>query len=271
MQPCINEATTMSTDFPTDVRAYAEAGFESMELWLPKVEQFIGAGGSLEAAARLLQQAGVRAVAACAQGGILLSDGEARRQALAQLRDRAGATRALGADTIIVYSESAEQVDEDTYSRAARNLAEACDLVADFGVTIALEFIKGSHLVGSLPTARRVVAEAGRANLGVLFDTFHFYAGVSKMEDLIACDGADLAFVHVNDAADRPREILTDADRVLTGEGVFPVREMLRIIRDKGYEGYCSLELFNRELWDTDPWEVARRAHASLTEFLAGL
>jgi 2-keto-myo-inositol isomerase len=143
--------------------------------------------------------------------------------------------------------------------------------VADFGVTIALEFIKGCPLVGSLATARQVVAGARRPNVGVLFDTFHFYAGVSKMEDLRACDGADLAFVHVNDAADRPREVLTDADRVFLGHGILPVREMLQIIKGKGYEGYCSLELFSRPLWEADPFEVARKAHANVTEFLASL
>jgi len=261
----------MTTDFPTDVRAYADAGFESMEVWLAKVEQYFSEGGSIDSAAALLQQAGIRAVSACAQGDILLSDGEARHDALAQLRRRAGIARALGADTLIVYSESPQGVTEASYALAARNLAEACDVVADLGVTIALEFIKGSTLVGTLPTARMVVATAVRPNLGVLFDTFHFYAGMSKMEDLVACDGAALAFVHVNDGADRPREILTDADRVLLGEGVFPVREMLRLIKSKGYEGYCSFELFSRALWDADPREVASRAYANLTEFLAEL
>lgn len=270
MQPCINEATTMTTDFATDMRAYAEAGFESVELWLPKIESYLE-GKSVAAVERLLKQQGLRAVAACAQGGILLSEGEQRHTALEQLRSRCALTAALGADTLIVFSEQGDGVDEGTYARAAANLAEACDVAAEYGVTVALEFIKGSRLVGSPRTAQAVMRQADRANLGLLFDTFHFYAGVSKMEDLEALDVSRLALIHVNDARDRPREIWTDADRVLPGEGVLPLREMLSRLAAKGYEGYCSLELFSRPLWEGDPFDVARRAHASLTALLSGL
>ncbi|MGQ9554466.1 MAG: sugar phosphate isomerase/epimerase family protein [Anaerolineae bacterium] len=271
MQPCINQATTMTTDFATDMRAYAEAGFESVELWLPKLQQFLDAGSTLEAAESLLRQLGLKAVAACAQGDMLASTGPVRLQALAQLRRFLGMSRALGAETLVVYSESPQKVDESVYEQAVANLAEACDIAAEFGVTIALEFIKGSSLVGSLTTAQWLIERAKRPNLGLLLDTFHFYAGISKMEDLRALDATTLALVHINDAKARQREIWTDADRVLLGEGVLPLREMMTIIKSKGYEGYCSLELFNKSLWDADPFAVARCAHTSLTGFLANL
>ena len=56
MQACINQATTMTTDFATDLQAYAEAGFERVELWLDKVEAYLAEGGSLEKAQALLQR-----------------------------------------------------------------------------------------------------------------------------------------------------------------------------------------------------------------------
>lgn len=271
MQACINQATTMTTDFATDLQAYAEAGFERVELWLDKVEAYLAEGGSLEKAQALLQRLGLKAVAACAQGSCLASSGEARREVLGQLDRRLLLTRALGAETLVVYSESPEQVEPATYDVAAANLAEVCDRSAEFEVTIALEFIKGSRLVGSLPTAERLVRQAGRDNLGVLLDTFHFYAGISKMADLEAMDATRLALVHVNDCDAAPREIWTDRDRVLPGQGVLPLIEMLGIIRDKGYAGYCSLELFNRDHWEGNPFEVARLAHESLSRLLSAL
>jgi len=271
VQPCINQATTMTTDFATDMRAYAEAGFESVELWLPKLQQFLDKGNSLDAAESLLRQLGLRAVAACAQGGILASTGGERLQALEQLKRSLGLSRSLGAETLVVYSESPKSVSESDYDRAASNLEPACNIAAEFGVTIALEFIKGSTLVGSVTTAQWLIQRVRLPNLGLLFDTFHFYAGISKMEDLRALDASTLALVHINDAAAKPHEIWTDADRVLPGEGVLPLREIMGIIKGKGYEGYCSLELFNKSLWDEDPFAVARRAHTNLSEFLASL
>jgi len=268
---CINQATTMTTDFATDMRAYAEAGFEAVELWLPKLEDFLAQGHSLDEAERLLRQLGLAAVAACAQGDVLLSRAQEREKVLASLRKRLGLARALGAETFVVYSESPAHVEEADYELAAANLAEACAQAAPLGITIGLEFIKGSRLVGCLPTAQMLVRKVGRPNLGIVLDTFHFYAGVSKMEDLEQCDCSALALVHVNDVRAKPRELWTDADRVLPGQGVLPLSEILGLIKGKGYQGYCSLELFSRELWEQDPFAAARAAQEALAALLASL
>ena len=38
MRPCINQLTTKTTPFDKDVEAYARAGFDAVEVFLPKVE-----------------------------------------------------------------------------------------------------------------------------------------------------------------------------------------------------------------------------------------
>ncbi len=38
MQPCISEATTLSSTFAEDVRGYAAGGCRAMEVWLTKLE-----------------------------------------------------------------------------------------------------------------------------------------------------------------------------------------------------------------------------------------
>ncbi len=271
MRPCINQATTMTTDMATDLHAYAEAGFESVEVWLGKLETLLEQGGSLDRVQNLMHQVGIRAVAACAQGNCLLSEGDQRRAALKELERRLLFTRALGADVLVVYSESPDCLEEGVWQSIPQRLAEVADLAADHGVTIALEFIKGSRLIGSLATAERMVRAAARPNLGIAFDTFHFYAGVSKMADLERLEVRNLALVHVNDVADSPREGWTDADRILPGAGVLPLAEMLGLIHGKGYEGHASLELFSRDLWAADPFAVARDAHEAMTRLLAGM
>jgi len=71
MRPCINQATTMTTDFETDMRAYAAAGFDAVELWLAKVIDYAdtdphvcGKAGS-EQARRLLEELHLEPVCAC--------------------------------------------------------------------------------------------------------------------------------------------------------------------------------------------------------------
>jgi len=269
MLPCINQATTMTTDFALDMRVYAEAGFESVELWLPKLETFLEAGNSLESAQRLLRSLGLNAVGACAQGDVLIAEAGKRQAAMEQLRHRLIYCQALGAETLVVFAEPGPPPDSQSYKLAATNLAEVCDLASQHEVRIALEFIKDSKFLGSLLTAQLLVKKADRQNLGILFDTFHFYAGISKMEDLETLEDDMIGFVHINDVADKPRETWTDQDRVLPGEGVLPLSEIVGAIASKGYEGHCSLELFNQDLWRKDPFEVARLAHENLTSFLA--
>ena len=69
MKPCINEATTMTSSFETDIKAYSEAGFKAMEIWLEKVKKFI-TDNSLEVAKKLLEMSGLKAVSACSQEGL---------------------------------------------------------------------------------------------------------------------------------------------------------------------------------------------------------
>ena len=44
----------------------------------------------------------------------------------------------------------------------------------------------------------------------------------------------------------------------LVDEDQSPLTQMLRDLRDVGFRGYLSLELFNRELWKADALAVAR-------------
>lgn len=270
---CVNPATTMPTDFATDVRAYSAAGFRAMEIWLAKVEKFLESGQPLSAVAALLKDHGLTAPSACAQGDLLIAADEARAKALESLRRRLDICQSLGCPTLIVPSEPLPQPAPrpvaPLYDLAVENLAAACDIARPYGVRLALEFIKGPRLLGTPLTAQAIARRTGRANAGVLFDTFHFYAGYGKLEDLDALDGSRVFFVHVNDATgDVPREALTDKERVFIGEGVFPLPAILAKLRWIGYAGHYSLELFNEAAWADDPFAVARRAYANLTEFL---
>ena len=270
---CVNPATTMPSDFATDVRAYSAAGFRAMELWLAKVERYLAEGGSLAAAASLLREHGLRAPAACSQGDLMLSEGEERRRSLDELRRRLEILAAIGCPTLIVVAEALPQPLprplDSLYARAAAGLAEACDLARPYGVSLALEFIKGPRLAGTPLTAQEIARRAERENAGVLFDTFHFYAGYGKLEDLERLDGRRVLFVHVNDAPGSfPREALSDKERVFLGEGGFPLAAIFQGLRRAGYAGYYSLELFNDEVWALDPFAAARRAYANMVERL---
>ncbi len=64
---------------------------------------------------------------------------------------------------------------------------------------------------------------------------------------------------HINDYPATPeRAEITDAHRVFPGDGVAPLDALFRTLRDTGFRGMLSLELFNREYWNQDALYVAR-------------
>jgi 2-keto-myo-inositol isomerase len=273
---CINPATTMTSDLTTDVRAYATAGFRAMELWLPKVERYLQDGGSLTGVATLLADHGLQAAAADAgQENLLLSQGTERRKALDVVRRQLEILQATGCPVFVVPSEEVPQPLPcpvgSLYELAAANFAEACDVARPYGVSLALEFVggHGTRLVATPLTAQELVLRCGRENAGVVFDTFLFYTGCGKMEDIQQLNATSLLIVHVNDApASVPREALADRDRVLPGDGVFPLAAIFEHLERLGYSGRYSCELFNEELWSEDPVTVAQRAYSAMVKFV---
>ena len=99
-------------------------------------------------------------------------------------------------------------------------------------------------------------------------DVFHYYKGPIKPEDLERLTATNLAHVQVCDVAGVPREMMTDSDRVLPGEGDFRLDPVVARLREIGYAGYVSLELNNPVLWQLAPAQVADAATKSLRRLL---
>jgi sugar phosphate isomerase/epimerase len=71
--------------------------------------------------------------------------------------------------------------------------------------------------------------------------------------------------VHLNDMPDIPADLAhRDFDRVLPGEGVLDLPEIIAALEKSGYEGYFSIEMFSAKLWRLSAKEAARRCYESL-------
>jgi sugar phosphate isomerase/epimerase len=79
---------------------------------------------------------------------------------------------------------------------------------------------------------------------------------------------ANLAFVQLSDLSGVPRELATDADRVLPGDGDFQLEPVLQQLRTLGYDGWVSLELMNPMLWNTKASQVAELGIMALQRLL---
>ena len=267
MKPCISEATTMPGTFAEDVAAFADAGCPAMEVWLTKLEQHLEKHSGAETQ-KLLGDRGLTLAAASYQGGLLLSQGDARRSHFDHFRRRLELCQRFGIPTLLVIADFAGKLEDTDLGRAIVSLTQAAQWAAGFGVRLALEFRSSASFCTSLDTALAFVAQCGEPNVGINLDLFHYYTGPSKFDDLNLLVPANLAFVQVCDLAGVPRELATDSDRVLPGDGDFQITPILERLGSVGYEGYVSLELMNQTLWKTKATQVAELGMAALRRLL---
>ncbi len=114
------------------------------------------------------------------------------------------------------------------------------------------------------------MAQCGAANVGVCLDLFHYYCGPSKFEDLALLSPSALAWVQVCDLGGVPREIASDADRILPGDGDFQIEPILEHLDRIGYEGGVALEMLNPQLWKVPADLVADAGLRALQRLLGG-
>ncbi|MFX1297359.1 MAG: TIM barrel protein, partial [Promethearchaeota archaeon] len=77
-----------------------------------------------------------------------------------------------------------------------------------------------------------------------------------------------LWLIHINDAIEKPFKELQDSNRILPCHGFFNLEMFVNKLKSIGYNKWISLELFNQELWEKDPYQVANDAMKSLKKLL---
>lgn len=119
----------------------------------------------------------------------------------------------------------------------AENLREMADEAKDYGVTLALE----THDDWTDSTVvSRVMEKVNHPNVGVLWDLHHpFRFNHEDPEETYANLSPYVVSVHVKDS------IIDENGQmrlVLPGDGDVPLRKMLELLLNGGYDGYVTFE-----------------------------
>jgi 4-hydroxyphenylpyruvate dioxygenase len=270
MKACISEASTLPCSFDEDIHAYAQAGCRAMEVWLTKLETHLEKHSPADTR-KLLEDHQMSLAAASYQGGLLLSQGEQRRAHFDHFKRRLDLCQFFGIRTLLVTADFIDRIDQTALERSVVSLVEAARWAQAFNVRLALEFHGKGSFCACLDTALALVRASGESNVGVCLDVFHYYTGPSKFEDLGLLTADNLFFVQVSDIAGVPRELATDRDRILPGEGDFRLDPIIAQIRQAGYDGWVSLEVLNPTLWQVKPAQLAELGHKAVLRLLGQL
>ena len=272
MKLALNGATTMRADLATDLQAAKAAGFDYLEIWAAKLRSFLKERSAAELK-DLFSQAGLAPLSINSIEHITFRDAQAYEAIKRECEELSSIASAIGCPCIVVVpgrlpQEGASR--ESVIAESVKVLHELCDISANHDVTLAFEFLgQPDCSVPTLDLAAEIVGKAGRKNLGLVIDSFHFYAGGSTLKMIEALDPKLIQVFHINDAEDLPRDQLQDRHRLLPGLGILPLREIVSAFRRIGYDKVASIEIFRPEYWDRDPFELAREARVATERVLA--
>jgi 2-keto-myo-inositol isomerase len=263
MKLALNGATTMKAALETDIGAAAGAGFEYLEIWAAKLRRFLESKTTAELK-ELFREHNVKPYSINSIEHITFRETKARQKLLSECEELCSIAQAVDCPYIVVVPSPLPEGKsrEDVIIESVGVLAELSFIAERFNVSLAFEFLgQPDCSVQTLELANEIVKETGRANVGLVIDSFHFYAGGSELESIEALNPDSLFIFHINDAEDRPRGELQDSHRLLPGLGILPLKEIVGALHHIGYDGAASVEIFRPEYWERDPFELAREAH----------
>jgi 2-keto-myo-inositol isomerase len=270
MKLALNGATTMHADLETDIRAAGEAGFELVELWASKLRKYLSAH-SIDDLRILLTSNNVEAYSINSIEHITFRTREDYELIKAECGELSAVANQIACPYLVVVPGKLPDgaTEAEIVAESVRVLNELADISESYGVGLAFEFLGQTDCsVQTLDLAKRIVDEVGRNSVGLVIDSFHFYAGNSSFEAIDKLDPSKLFIFHINDAEDLPKEQLTDAQRLYPGTGILPLAELKQHFDKIGYDHVASIEIFRPEYWERDPFEVAREAKAAAEKVL---
>ncbi len=265
MELGLNGATTLKADLATDIQVAGRAGFDFVEIWAAKLMGYLERGG-LSALKRDLKRAGLRAATLNSVEHVTFNDPSGHIRMLEDFQRFCRVAEVINAETVIVVpSPRPKGVSFAAIERESiRVLRELSAIARPYGIRLAYEFLGFADCtVNTLAQCARIVEKVGRPNVGLVLDTFHFFAGGSSVASIRQVDPKKIFIVHLNDVERAPRRKMHDALRLYPGKGILPLASILRALKSVGYTGGFSVEIFRPQYWNRPPLQVAREARSS--------
>jgi len=146
---------------------------------------------------------------------------------LSHLEQVIALTSAVGADTIVTICNQPDQ------KKFADTFAHYCELAAQAGIRIVLEFMRFSE-IKTIGDASRIVSEWGVSSTGVLIDALHLQRSGGTADDIAAMDPAKIAYFQLCDAPETARRATDDelrtesrTRRLEPGKGTLPLHTFI--------------------------------------------
>ena len=164
-----------------------------------------------------------------------------------------------------VLTTFAAPIDDDMIATITR----CAEIFAAAGSALAAEFSP----LGSLPTlsaAVELLAAVGSEHAGIVIDTWHFFRGTGRVDELEVLPLDLLAYVQFCDAPGPASEELLDETlngRSLPGEGDFALERFASTLLSRGWQGLVSVEVLSSQLRERPSEEAVAAAYSATVPY----
>jgi 2-keto-myo-inositol isomerase len=258
---CLNTSTIRGQAIPVDqeVEIAAKAGYNGFEPWLRELDDFVKKGGNLKDLGKKIADLGLKVESSIGFAEWIVDDDERRKKGLETAKRDMESVLTIGGKRIAAPPSGATDKPGLNINAIADRYRALAELGAKIGIIPEVELWGHSKPLHRLSEVVFVALESGHPQACILPDIYHLYKGGSDFDAVKLLSGKAIGIFHVNDyPATLTREKITDADRIYPGDGDAPLKQTLRSLRDVGYRGMLSLELFNRDYWKQDAMLVAK-------------
>jgi 2-keto-myo-inositol isomerase len=246
---CLNHSTIRDhkLSIVEEIDVAAEAGYQAIEPWIGKIDEYLDKGGSLKELNQRIKDHGLTVESTIGFAQWIVNDDAARTKGMELAKRDMDRVAQIGAKRIAAPAAGAQDRTDIDLNVAAERYRALCELGDQFGVVPQVEVWGFSKTLTKLSQAVAVAIDSGHPKACVLADVYHLYKGNSNPEGLRLLSANSMQVMHVNDYPGEPsRAKITDAQRVYPGDGVAPLKQIFTILRDIGFTGFLSLELFNK-------------------------
>ena len=193
-------------------------------------------------------------------------DEAVRQKELAAIEDVIGYCDFLGAKYIRIYGGNLVAGDteklEERWAKLVESLRYLGDKAAEKGVTLVVENHFNTMAVSAKQSAK-LMEDVNHPAVRILYDQANLaFTGNEDYVQAIQTQQQYVAYMHVKDLVFKEGVAFTSSDVAhpkeeernvytrIVGEGVLPWPEILRAVKERGYDGWLSLEYERR--WHPD-------------------
>lgn len=234
-----------------------QAGYDAIEPWDSELREYEEEGGNLREMAQYLEDNGLFVPSMIGLWGALPQDEEAFQKSLPATRDRMRMASEIGCEFVqTIPNEVGDNFDPHFVSDCYRRLIEIG--INDYNIKPALVFVEMFPLK-TMGQAMGIAMDTDHPEARIIPDVFHMYISGGGFEGLRLIDGDAMAIFQFNDAPHgMAREDMQDKDRVYPGDGILPLPQILKDLKETGFNRCISVELYNPEYYKNDLLEVAK-------------